>query len=321
MENNFNRLLLEAIEGKTSKQQKTKTATLIADILCIDKAAAYRRMRGEVSFTLHESILLAGKLNISLDDIVLKLSNKNEGPKMTSHYPQQLKMGLQEPWHIEQDKQFLETLTQQPYSEMGVALGNISSSLHFYYEYLARFYLLKYKYHLGDIQPFSCVKEAPLQVEYRQEFYHLYRKMSYTYYIWDSLITTSVTDDIRYFHHIGLITREEVELLKEDLHLFFRHMRKLADLGYYPDTGNKFELYISDTHIDVTYAYMWTEKIEVSMFTSFVILTTSSLEKMPFDNVSSWIKSLKRSAVQISVTNEKERIAFFNAQHAIVDTL
>ncbi|MDH6312844.1 hypothetical protein M2137_001629 [Parabacteroides sp. PFB2-10] len=319
MENNFNRLLLEAIESKTSKQQKM--ATLIADILCIDKTAAYRRMRGEVSFTLNESILLASKLNISIDDIIFKLTNKGEGPKMTSHYPQQLKMGLQEPWHIEQDRQFLDLLSKQPYSEIGVALSNISSSLHFYYEYLARFYLLKYKYNLGDIQPFCRVKEDPLQIEYRQEFYRLYRSMSYTYYIWDSLITTSITDDIRYFRHIGLITQEETDLLKEDLHLFFRNMRKLADLGYYPDTGNKFELYISDTHIDVTYAYMWTEKIEVSMFTAFIILTTSSLEKTPFINVSSWIKSLKRSAVQISVTNEKERIAFFNTQHAIVDTL
>lgn len=319
MEKEFNRLLVKAIEEKIPQQQKT--ATFVADILCIDKTAAYRRVRGDVSFSLDETIQLTRKLNISMDDLILKMYNKEEDPKMTTHYPQHFKMGLQEPWHVEQDVRFLEELTAQPYSEMAVALGVISTSLHFYYDYIARYYLLKFKYNAGEVLPFSKIHETPAQLAYKEDFRRLYRNMSYTYYIWDNMITQNIIDDIRYFHHIGLVTKEEIDLLKEDLHLFFRDLHELSDLGYYPDTGKKFEFYISETHIDITYAYMWSEKIAVSMFTSFVILTTSSLEKTPYLNVSNWIKSLRRSAVQISVTNEKERKAFFSRQHAIIDTL
>lgn len=311
-------LLLEAIENKLSGKQNL--AIFISETLNIEKEAAYRRIRGCVPFNLKEAAIISRKLNISLDDVIRK--SESEGiVELLMHPPQHYHMGLQEPWHVEQDVNFLEQLTKEPYSEMGVALSGISSSLYYYYSYLARFYLLKYRYSMGDRLPYRETQELPQQIKYRKDFYRHYHNMSNTYYIWDRRIMGTLVDDINYFHSLQLMSDEDIEAVKNDLYRFLNDLNLFADKGYYPDTGKRFELYVSDSSIDVTYAYMWSEKVFVSMYTSFVLLTTSSMEKIPFQNVSEWIKSLRRSSEQISLANERERILFFKQQKDIVDSL
>lgn len=313
-----NQLLIEAIKSKISPQKDL--VNYITDLLFIEKEAVYRRIRGEVLFSLWEATTLAHELNLSLDELISKVYNKDK-TSMTIHLPQHYTGGLQEPWHIEQDLYFLKELTAEPYSEMGVALSDISSSLYYYYSHLARFYHFKYFYNLGEKMPYSKVHESPQQIQYRRDFYDVYHKMSTTYYIWDRSILNNLKSDILYFHNIQLISREEVLSIKKDLYTFLKDLHKWCDLGRYPDTGNKFELFVSNTHIDLIYAYMWTEKKYASMYTAFTLLTTSSVEEIPFNNLSHWIKSLKRCSEQISFANEKERIRFFEEQLAIVDSI
>ena len=47
-----------------------KPVDYISDILDIGKESAYRRLRGEMSFTLDEVIKLSVELRVSLDEIV-----------------------------------------------------------------------------------------------------------------------------------------------------------------------------------------------------------------------------------------------------------
>jgi len=313
-------LLLQAVENKLPRKQNL--ANFLTEVLDIEKEAAYRRIRGSVPFSLKEAAILASAMNLSLDDVIANsLGEEEKRSTLLMHLPQHYQMGLQEPWHVEQDAVFLDELTREPYSEMGVALAGISSSLHYYYSHLARFYLMKYRYNLGERFSFEEIVESPEQIKYRDVFYCHYRNMSNTFYIWDRRIMQSLVDDIKYFQSLQMMTDKDVMALKKELHGFLDDLKLLADKGYYPDTRNKFELYVSDSYIDMTYAYMWTEKRYVSMYTSFVILTTSSEEEKPFKNVSDWVKSLRRGAIQISVVNERERILFFRQQHEIVNTL
>ena len=45
-------------------------ANTLMDILYIGKEAVYRRLRGEVPFTLNEASIISKKLGVSLDQIV-----------------------------------------------------------------------------------------------------------------------------------------------------------------------------------------------------------------------------------------------------------
>ena len=60
--------IIEAV--KTKLPQKDNLANTLMDILYIGKEATYRRLRGEVPFTLAEAAILSRKLGISLDTII-----------------------------------------------------------------------------------------------------------------------------------------------------------------------------------------------------------------------------------------------------------
>ena len=45
-------------------------ASILADILCMGKEAVYRRLRGEVSFSIEEIAVISSKLGISIDQVV-----------------------------------------------------------------------------------------------------------------------------------------------------------------------------------------------------------------------------------------------------------
>ena len=68
MTNNPNANLIEAMKEKLPL--KGQLADMLMDTLYIGKEAVYRRLRGEVPFTLQESALISRKLGISLDKII-----------------------------------------------------------------------------------------------------------------------------------------------------------------------------------------------------------------------------------------------------------
>jgi len=312
---------VKALEAKIPK--KTILADFISQNLYIEKETAYRRLRGEVQFSLREAGILASKLEISLDELILK-ATFNAKENVLLQLPQQ---GLREIDSIQQKKNaiaYLEKLTNDNYSEFGVALSGITFSLFLQYSLLHRFFTLKYVNHADNIQTsisFEKTKEMDIDAKFRHHLYILFRGITNTYYIWDRQIIRLLVNDIKYAQSIRLITEPEVLDLKKELHRFLNDLEYIAAKGAFPETGNKFELYISEAHIDVTYAYMQSDSTFVSMLSSFVIYVTASQEKVLFKNISNWIKSLKRHSTLVSGIGERERILFFDEQRVIVDTL
>lgn len=319
-EHSIHNLFVEALVSKIPK--KTMLAEFVAETLCIEKETAYRRLRGEVQFSLREAGLLAGRLNISLDEILFHITGKTKD-----------KMGMYLSGHSSNPADhfdyaitaisYLEEITQEDYSEFGVAMSGIPYSLYFPYPLLSRFYLLKYLHHAKNSQhiPFDMMKESDIEIQFRNRFYTLFRNISSTYYIWDRHIMYMLVSDIKYANSIRIIKEEDVVELKKELFHFLNDLEQLATKGVYEETGNKFELYISDAHIDVTYGYIWTEKKYVSLIVSFVFCAIASEEEASFKNINEWVKSLKRFSTLVSGIGERERILFFEEQRAIVNTL
>jgi len=312
---------VKALEAKIPK--KTMLADFISQNLYIEKETAYRRLRGEVQFSLREAGILANKLEISLDELILR-ATFNSKENVLLQLPQQ---GLREIDSIQQSKNaitYLEKLTSDNYSEFGVALSGITFSLFLQYSLLYRFFTLKYLNHADNIQTsilFEKTKEMDIDTKFRHHLYLLFRGITNTYYIWDRQIIRLLVNDIKYAQSIRLMTEAEVVELKKEIHRFLNDLEYIAAKGAFPETGNKFELYISEAHIDVTYAYMQSDSTFVSMLSSFVIYVTASQEKVLFKNISNWIKSLKRHSTLVSGIGERERILFFDEQRVIVNTL
>lgn len=66
--NELNKGLIEAIREKLPSN--SNMANALMDILFIGREAIYRRLRGEVPFTLTEAAIISRKLGLSLDNMV-----------------------------------------------------------------------------------------------------------------------------------------------------------------------------------------------------------------------------------------------------------
>lgn len=317
----INKKFVEALESKIPK--KTDLANFISDTLFIEKETAYRRLRNEVQFSLREAIMIACKLNISIEEIIPTENIQALGRNSMRLAINQIDKE-QNCLYIDSTINFLKKIVNEPYSEYALTLTQITFSLFYQYSYLLRFYMLKHAYHTNRVnerKTFDQIQEVKEITQVRKELYTLYRQITYTYHIWDIKIMTNLINDILYFKSIHLISEEDVRNLKEELHLFFSNLDQLTTDGFYKETGNKFDFYISKITIDHTYAYLYSDHHLVSMSTSFTNHEIISYDEITFQNIRNWIKPLIHSSVLISGSAEKERIEFFHQQHQIVDQL
>lgn len=320
-ENNIQDFFIKALLEKIPK--KTKLADFVAQTLCMEKETAYRRLRGEVPFSFREVALLAGNLNISLDEFLIQ-TGTHIRKKMIMTLPEKYMTEVYDESQIYEMIGHLETFAGEQGSEYGAALSGIPFSLFLQYSLLSRFFRLKYINHAENVlanTPFEKIWETEAKIKHKNHLYLLYRQISHTYYIWDRKIIPLLVDDINYARSIRLLQEPDVKELKEELLRFLRDLENQAATGRFSETGNKFELYISDAHIDITYSYVCSSQKQMSMLSSFIFFDTVSEDKMPFMKISNWIKSLKRFSTLVSGIGERERILFFEEQRAIVSTL
>ncbi|MDR2921462.1 MAG: hypothetical protein LBV72_19115 [Tannerella sp.] len=317
----INEKFIETLESRIPK--KTELANFIAEKLFIEKETAYRRLRGEVQFSLREVALIACSLNISIEEIMIK-ENMKEAGRNSMQLPINQTSPELDHLYITSTINFLKKITSDPYSEYALALTHITFSLFYRYSALTRFHILKNSYNTNKQNKkkvFNSIRETEKLTQKRKNLNTLYRKIKRTYHIWDPKIIPALINDILYFKNIHLISNEEVKKLKEELYQFLADLEELTTDGIYKDTGNSFELYISELTIDHTYAYLYSDYHQISMSTAFVNYEIISHDETTFQNVKTWIKSMLQSSTLISGSAEKEKVKFFNQQYQMVDHL
>ena len=142
MTNNPNANLIEAMKEKLPL--KGQLADMLMDTLYIGKEAVYRRLRGEVPFTLQESALISRKLGISLDKII-GLSFKSNAMFNINI------VDYDDPFEsyyniLEKYVSLINTMPDDPNSVMGTSANIIPQTLYLKHELLAKFRLFKWMY-------------------------------------------------------------------------------------------------------------------------------------------------------------------------------
>lgn len=312
--------LLSSIREKIP--QKTALVNKLVDILCIEKEAVYRRLRGEVAFTFTEIVTIAHEFSISLDNLIGTITDRSR--------PFQLKLvDFVNPVEIDYEMldEYVDILTQahgDENSELIDCTNILPQQLYINNKYISKFYLFKWLYQCGqpgkpkrfqDIQVTD--RFADIQLAHVTESKHIRN----SYYIFDPLIFHYLINDINYFLSIHLITPEEVGILKEELHKFLNEMEVLATRGYFEETGNKVFFYISNVNFDTSYWCLQIKNFHISMIKTFILSSVASLDEGTYDKLRKWLRALIRSSIMISVSGERQRIAFFEVQRELINTL
>jgi len=313
-------VFLELISKKYPK--KTLLTQAIMEMLPLEREAVYRRLRRDVVFTAHEIVKIASDWNISLDELV------GVDSKKVAFQMQQ--MDYLNP--SEEEMNFLKRIIQSfvyfenfPDTEFMDVCNKLPRQLTSGFENLNRFLLFKWKYQYNDVEkealPYSQVIPSEKMQQLTADYYQKVKLVPNASFIWDRLIFEYLINDIRYFFYIYLITKNEKDLIKKDLHDFLDYMEEVANKGCYPETQKKVNLYISQLNVDTNYSYVFTPEGNICFIHVFDKFEIYSYNKEMIEKFITWMQLRKRSSIQISEVDAKSRIEFFAKQRQLVDSL
>lgn len=295
--------------------ERGKLANFLIDALCIEKEAVYRRLRGEVSFTFAEIIIIANKLHISIDSLY-DITLTNRGSSFHLYGYNFFNMTEADYEISKQLVSIVKMATESPHCEYGFASSIVPLPFSTYYRSIFRLYMLRQMYQFGKpgLTPAYVDVVIPEVLQgYHDEYLEEVQRVKQTTFILDNLLMLYVVNDVKYFNSIQLITNEEVVEIKEELDQFLRALEMLAHRGCY-DSGNEVYIYISNLNFDATYAYLYSENVNLSMITTFSLSAVTSLDRGVCENMRVWIQALKRTSTLISKCSEIDRAIFFKKQ-------
>ena len=316
--NELNTGLVNAVREKLPS--KDNLANALMDILYIGKEAIYRRLRGEVPFTLAEAAVISRKLGISLDKMIGVSFRDNAVFDMnivSSDKPFEAYYSI-----LEKQVDLFRSVKEDETSEIGTSSNIIPQTLSLKYNMLSKFRLFKWMYQNENIKckHFEEMEIPQKMVEKQKEYSDLVSHIHSVDYIWDNMIFSHLVNDIQYFCSIHLITDEDKDLLKEELFLLIDEMEELSARGK-SKAGNDVKIYISNINFEATYSYLDTSSTQLSLIRIYSINSITTQDQEMFRGLKEWIQSLKKFSTLISESGEMQRIQFFKQQREIISTL
>jgi len=296
-------------------------AGALMNMLFIGKEAVYRRLRGEVPFSLDEIATISQTMGFSIDNLlnISSLKSKPFQVKLTEYInPTEADYG-----QLDEYLNLLASARQDTYTEVGSSANILPQALYLRYDNLTKFFFFRWIYQwegLDSVKSLDDVKISSRMNDIHKRYVEEAVNVNYTYYIFDFLVFQYLVNEIKYFVSIRFITAEDVAALKEELLRFVDDMELLAAKGRY-ETGNKVQIYLSSINFENTYSYLQTDKISLSLINIFSLNAAASLDSTMFFRLKKWIQSLKRLSTLISESGEMQRVQFFKEQRTLINSL
>ena len=319
----MNELFYQALLIEIQKNFSKKSAMVneLVEILRIEKGAVYRRLRQEVPFTFNEIAIIAKHLKISLDNMIGIEVNKSALARL--RLPDFISPQEEDYRMFDSFSNFLRKVNQLENSEMVTVSNILPQVLFFEFRYLLIFYLFKWNYHYNNdkVKPFHQIAILPELNKHLSEFAIEIRKFNKFSYVFDSKMFRILVNDIIFFYSIRLIEKEDVVNLKENLLSLLDSLENMAIDGQFKETGKPINLYISDIAITTNYTYVEAGNIHFSMIRAFTLSSVTSFDEKVFEKMKKWIHSLIKLSTLITLTNERQRVLYFEEQRKIIDEL
>ena len=294
---------------------------VLSDLLCLEREAVYRRLRKDVSFSIHEIVKISSEWNISLD----KISGIHSGQILFMMQPMNyISPSEDELKYLRQIIDAINHFKDFPKTEFMNVCNKLPRQLLANYPYLNQFYLFKCNYQYGEdskVIPFSQIITSQAKMELDIDYSNAIKHVPCSNFIWDRMIFNFLANSVLYFHSIHLITDNEKELIKKDLYELLNYMLDVANKGCYPESQCKVNLYISQLNIDTNYSYTYTPEANICFIHAFEKSEFYTYNQQMVEKFRNWMQLKKRTSIQISEVDERSRIDFFSKQLQLIDEL
>ena len=291
---------------------KSDLVNALVNTLHLEKESVYRRLRKDVSFSAEEMLKIASAWNISLDNIASSNPNKIR--------PFQLKLvefadPKEEDYNLlELHNKNLKFVAQSPGGQLLEVLNSLPYRACLSSEILTRFFTMKwlYKYDFPDrVRPMSEIHISERMRKINEEHTRWSFAIPEVYSVSDNRMINNLVDEIAYHHSIGMVTDEEVALLKKDLLSLMDYVEAAAERGQFP-SGQKFNLYQSHSWIDSEFILVRSQQFNLSFVRLFERNMLGSSDSVVFEKLMNKAMSVRRSAVLLSGSNDLQRIELFS---------
>jgi len=314
----MNTELINILKKRTSARENT--VDLLMDIIPIGKEAAYRRLRGEIPFSLEEAVTICKRLNISLDvlagtkqdDMYAFHSNAVFSDKPLEEYNKMMSQVIQA---VEYIKGYPETVSYR-------ANRTLPQEFLLKYESLSRIYLriLFYQLHL-QLTPKSLLDiEIPPSVYAEQKKLFSVMQDVDSIIILDKHVFQDYIEIVRYFQGLGMVREEDISQIKREMFSLLNDMERCAATGMTLHK-KKLDMYISHISFDCTYTYVEGPEFQSCSVGVYCIDHVSCDNSKICAKHKSWIKSLIRFSTLISVSGELQRNNYFSKQRELINTM
>ncbi len=310
--------IIQILRQKTPEQDNT--VDFLLNILPMSKEAAYRRLRGEIPFTLNEAIKICEKLNISLDQLIDIKNNDTYTFHLSSMF----------------SAHSLDNFYQMV-NEMIGAIEHINRDPHcFAYgaEYTLPFTFTSKYFMLSKIKLFKWasqahIESAPITLEdFKEEEKYMLKLKEYsnkalrvkTSLILNKHIFSIFVKDMIFLNELGIINDEEIKDIKKELYALLDDLEIASVIGQF-EHGGKARIYVSETFFDNSYIYIQGNNYKACAMKIYGINHLSCENPVICDIQKNWIESMMRYSSLISESGELQRTKYFKTQREVVDRL
>jgi hypothetical protein len=315
----LNQELIEAIQRAIPAD--TNLVKVIEAALGIGKEAIYRRIRGDVPFTFDEVVALVLKFGMSLDhflgiqyqeSVIYDLNQISATQPMEDYYDM-----------LSAEVEMFKEFNRKPEAKLYMAYNMIPFTFFYSLENLWKFDIYQLLHQVEQerrLESFSCMTLPDSLLEKRDELFESYQNVPWSCYILDRRMVISLSREINYLFRLGLVSREDIERFKVELHQLLDTIELTMTTGKFHGR-NTMILYLAN--VDLEGAYCCYECPELN-FTHLRIhrlgMLNSSTPEI-FNTQRNYIESLKRFSTLITKSGEMERNLFLQEQRALVDAL
>ena len=289
------------------------------EALNISRESVYRRIRGDISFTLEEIAKLSVELGFSVDELIIK--------DMHSRVFFDLHIAVANPpadnytTIIQQNFQDLFNLPLVKEVETVEILNHVPLGFIVYFNHLYKFTYYRWMHQSQESSLkyfYSDVTVPEKLIALQQKAIENMRKIRLNTLVFDSDIFLNLVQEVQYYYKRRLINEEDFSLLKNDLMGLVNMVETIAQTGF-SKAGTKHNLYLSSMNVESSSRYI---KYEEQIKSQFYI---NGLEPITIAHRNlcgihkKWLDSMRKYATLITQSNEILQVRYFNKQRIYIE--
>lgn len=297
-----------------------KPMPYLMDLLQLSRESVYRRLRGEISYTIQEGVLLASALNISFDELFDNINNK-ENVYINFNTAKTI---LPEDNYVEMMKSTIkvfDNISEGQYSKVFYAGNKILNSLLINYKTLSKLRYIRWIHQTHNLpidSKFSEIILPPKVIEVHKEYAEIAKRIDQMTVIFDSYAVLAIINTIKFYYRRNLITKAELLEMKKELLAMAYRFEEIARSGKNSYNMDTF-LYLSDLNIESNIMlFEFEDKVSTHVLSSGKFPLVSSNVKI-YDEQKMWIDSLLKFSVLVTRSNELVRAEFATKQIDLIE--